>query len=147
MRFVRNVFVALLVVGLLGSLSGCGAPLVTFAELPIHPNLSPLERGENTLADTIATSLESSLAERGAVELKLYRVPDDVIWEELDGFYSESLAESDWKPADELRQESEALTTIGWTRGSLASEQGLMVGYAPDALGEGAFLIVALFSE
>jgi hypothetical protein len=140
------MFAALLVVVLL-ALAGCASKPVTFAEMPVHPAVSPLERGANTLADAMADSLESSLAERGSVELKLYSVPDDVIWEEINSFYTESLADSDWKAADELRQESEAITTTGWMRGSLASEQGLMVGYAPDMLGDGAFLIVALFSE
>lgn len=146
MRFVKPIFAALLV-GLLITLAGCGTPPVTFAELPMHPAASPLERGSNTLADAVATAIESSLAERGTVELKLYNVPDTVIWEEIDGFYAESLSDSDWKVSDELRQESAAINTVGWTRGSLASEQGLVVGYAPDALGQGAFLIVALFSE
>jgi hypothetical protein len=147
MRLIRSIFAALLTVVMLAALAGCGAPPVTFAEIPLHPALLPLERGANTLADTIATSLEKSLAERGSVELKLYSVPDTVIWEEIDGFYTEALADSDWKAADELRQESAAINTAGWTRGGRASEQGLVVGYAPDALGEGAFLIVALFSE
>lgn len=147
MRFVHTVLAALLVVGLLGALAGCGSTPVTFADLPAHPAMTALERGANTMADSLAASLESSLAERGSVELKLYRVPEDVIWEEIDGFFTESLADSDWKPADELRQESSALNTIGWTRGSFASEQGLVVGYGPDLLGDGAFLIVALFSE
>lgn len=147
MRLIPSLLHTLLVAVALLALAGCGAAPVALAELPVHPAAAPLERGSNTLADTIAGSLESSLAERGTVELQLYSVPDDVIWEEIDGFYTESLADSDWRPADELRQESEAITTAGWMRGGLASEQGLMVGYAPDALGDGAFLIVALFSE
>ena len=147
MRFAKSIFAALVMVGLLVSLTGCGKAPVTFAQLPLHPEAVPLERGANTLADTFADSLESSLAERGKVELKLYSVPNTVIWEEIDGFYTESLSDSDWKAADELHHESEAISTTGWSRGSLASEQGLMVGYAPDTLGDGAFLIVALFSE
>jgi hypothetical protein len=147
MRLISSLLNALLVAVFLLALAGCGAPPVTFAELPMHPNVVPLERGANTLADSMAGSLESSLAERGSVELKLYSVPDTVIWEEIDSFYSEALADSDWKVADELRQENEAINTTGWMRGALSGEQGLMVGYAPDMLGEGAFLIVALFSE
>ena len=147
MRLVKSILAALLVVGLLASLSGCGAPPVTYANIPVHPKVTPLERGANTLADTVAKSLEDSLAARGTVELKLYSVPDDVIWEEIDGFYTESLAEGDWKAADELRQETSVISTAGWTRSGLAKEQGLVVGYASDALGDGAFMIVALFSE
>lgn len=147
MRFIRSTFAILFIVGLLTTLAGCGAPPVTYDAIPVPPEATLMERGTNTLADTIATSLESSLAERGTVELQLYSVPNTVIWEEIDGFYSESLVDSDWKPAEELRQENAAINTTGWKRGSLASEQGLMVGYAPDILGDGAFLIVALFSE
>ena len=113
MRFVRTVLAALLIAGLLGALAGCGSAPVTFADLPVHPAVSPLERGANAMADSLAASMESSLAERGSVEIRLYRVPEDVIWEEIDGFFTESLSESDWKPADELRQESAAVIKAG----------------------------------
>lgn len=147
MSLVRSIFAVLTVAVLLAALAGCGAPPATFADIPLHPDATTLERGTNTLADALASSLEGSLGERGKVELKLYSVPDTVLWEEVDSFYAESLSDSDWKAADELRQESAAINITGWTRGSLASEQGLVVGYAPDTLGQGAFLIVALFSE
>jgi hypothetical protein len=146
MRIIKWTLTALLA-ALLVSLAGCSAAAIAFAELPVHPELTPMERGSNSVADAFASSLETSLAERGTVELQLYSVPNNVMWEEIDGFYSEALADSDWKPAAELQQESEAITTTGWMRGSFTSEQGLMVGYAPDMLGDGAFLLVALFSE
>jgi hypothetical protein len=147
MRLVKSIFTALFIAGLFVALAGCGASPATFAKIPLHPDAMPLARGSNTLADSIADALESSLSKGGKVEMKLYSVPNTVIWEEIDGFYTEALSDSDWKAADELRQESAAITTTGWTRGSLASEQGLLVGYAPDVSGDGAFLIVALFSE
>lgn len=147
MRLVRSIVYALTVASLLALLAACGGKPVAFTDLPQHPNAAPLERGVNGMADTLATTLESSLGERGTVELKLYSMPSDIAWEEVDSFYATSLAESDWKAAEELRQEGEMINTVGWTRGSLASEQGLVVGYAPNLLGDGAFLIVALFSE
>ncbi|NJM07370.1 hypothetical protein HC891_16065 [Candidatus Gracilibacteria bacterium] len=146
MQPIRSI-VAVLLAALLLTLVGCGAPPVTFAEVPVHPEMTPMERGSNSIADAFASSLETSLTERGTVELQLYSVPNAVMWEEIDGFYSSALAESDWKLAAELQQESAGINTTGWMRGSFASEQGLMVGYAPDMLGDGAFLIVALFSE
>lgn len=146
MRLVRT-FAMLAVACMLAGLAGCGGSPVTFAELPVHPELAPLERGTNSLADTMADTLEGSMGESVSAELKLYSVPAELSWEELDSFYATSLAEGDWKAADELRQESDALNTVGWTRGSLASEQGLVVGYGPPMLGDDAFLIVMLFSE
>jgi hypothetical protein len=147
MRLIRSMVATLIIVGLLTALAGCSSTPVTMAEIPVLTEASPMATGDNTFADSIASSLESSLSERGTVELHLYSVPNSVSWDTIDSFYTTSLAESDWKAANELRQESEVMNTTGWTRGGLASEQGLMVGYAPDTLGQGAFLIVALFSE
>ena len=147
MRFTKSIFATLIMFGLLLSLSACGSKPVTFADLPAHPDAVPMERGTNSVADTVAASLESSLSERGKVELKLYSMPGTISWEEVDGFYEESLKESDWKAVADLRQESSIINTVGWTRGSFASEQGLVVGYAPNIVDDGAFLIVALFSE
>lgn len=148
MRSIRALFAALFIAGVLVILTGCGGTPATMASIPVHPEAAPLERGSNSLADTFANSLESSLAERGTVELKLYTLSGLISWEEIDGFYTEALSESDWKPAEEMRQESAFINTIGWMRGSLAKEQGLLVGYAPDSVDEErAYLIVALFSE
>lgn len=147
MRPIRSLIAALIVAGLFAALAGCGAEPVAMDAIPVLPEAAPLERGSNALADVVADSLETSLSERGTVELQLYSVPASVSWDAIDSFYTTSLGGSDWAAADELRQESEAISTTGWTRGALASEQGLVVGYAPDTFGQGAFLIVALFSE
>jgi hypothetical protein len=147
MRIIRPLLSALLIAAALAALAGCGAPPMALADIPAPPEAAPLARGENALADTLASSLEGALGQRGTLELKLYSVPASLSWQQVDGFYAEKLAGSDWRPADELRNESAAISTAGWTRGGLASEQGLAVGYAPDALGGGAFMIVALFSE
>ena len=45
----------------------------------MHPDAVPLARGTNTLADSLADSLQSSLAKGGKVELKLYSVPNTVL--------------------------------------------------------------------
>jgi hypothetical protein len=147
MRLVQSILGALLVVSMLVALAGCGAPPMALADIPAPPEAAPLARGENALADTLASSLENALGQRGTLELKLYSVPAGLSWQQVDGFYATALASSDWRPADELRNESAALSTAGWTRGGLTSEQGLAVGYAPDVVGDGAFMIVALFSE
>lgn len=147
MRPIRSLIAALIVAGLFVTLAGCGGSPVAIDAIPVLPEAAPLARGDNALADVVADTLESSLSERGTVELQLYSVPAGVSWDAIDSFYTTSLDGSDWAAADELRQESEAISTTGWTRGAFASEQGLVVGYAPDTLGQGSFLIVALFSE
>lgn len=75
-----------------------------------------------------------------------YTLPADVGWDEIKGFYEEEIKE-DWKAETQLTQESEALKTVDWTRGSLASEQGLAIGYGPALLDKPPFLMIVLFSE
>jgi hypothetical protein len=82
------------------------------------------------------------------VETKPYALPDGASWNDVKGFYSDKLEGTDWKPAAELSDEStEEFKTIGWQRGPASSEQLLVVAYLPDLFGDGATLIVMLFSE
>ena len=147
MRLLHRMGVAFLSALLLVTLAACGGAPVNFADVPTHPQVTPVEPGENSMADTIGATLKDALAERGQVDMKLYAVPSSLSWEQIQAFYADSLSGTDWKTAQELAQDTEVFKTAGWTRGRLASEQGLAVGYAPDLLGGGAFLMVALFSE
>ena len=147
MNFARRMLGGLLAALLLVTLTACRGAPVTFAEIPIPPQVTPLARGENPLADTIGATLEDALRERGTVEMQLYAVPATFSWEQIAAFYADEMAGTDWRAAAELTQDTEAFKTAGYLRGSFASEQGLAVGYAPDLLGKGAFLMVALFSE
>jgi hypothetical protein len=93
--------------------------------------------------------MEKAIADENiTLETKTYALPDDATWGDIKSFYSEKLAGTDWKSADELSDESaEEFKTIGWQRGPASSEQLLVVGYLPDLFGDGATLIVMLFSE
>jgi hypothetical protein len=145
--FARRVSVFLSTLLLL-SLAACGGQPVAFADLPMLPDAAPLEEGTNTIADSVSSSFKESLSgENVGVELKLYAVPAETSWEQIKTFYTDQLAATDWKSDERIAQDSDAFKTVGWTRGGLASEQGLAVGYGPDLLGEGAFLMVALISE
>ena len=65
----------------------------------------------------------------------------------MKGFYGEALGGGDWKAAAELDSSTDTISTAGWQRGSLASEQVLVLGFVPPLLDEGPVLIVSLFSE
>jgi hypothetical protein len=71
----------------------------------------------------------------------------EISWDDIKTYYNRELAGTDWTVEDELTTESEVISTIGWGRGSGSSEQALIVGHVVDVLGEGAFMIIGLFSE
>lgn len=148
MRLHTRIMGIILTILVLFSITGCGGQPVAFADLPVHPDAQPLQAGQNTLADSVANSFTQSVSsEKVKVDLQLYAIPEGTSWDQIKSFYADKLGGTDWKAASELNQDSEAFKTVGWTRGGFAGEQGLAIGYGPDLLGEGAFLMVALISE
>lgn len=125
---------------------GGGEP-ATMASLPAFPEATELQPGENAMADTVAESLKSSVGGNLRSEVKLYSLPAAATWDEVRAFYADALQGGDWQASAELDSSTEAINTAGWQRGSLSSEQVLILGYMPPLLGGGPVLIVSLFSE
>lgn len=148
MKLFHRLAVSFIVLALTALLAACGGEPVTFADLPIPPEARPLEAGANPLADQMAASLTDSLSSVSSnTEITIYSLPATTSWEQLKGFYTEQLADTDWRSEPELSQESETLSMVFWGRGSFASEQGLAVAYVPPLLGDEPLLMVALVSE
>jgi hypothetical protein len=140
--YLRGIVLLLLV-----ALAACGGEPVTFAQLPLHPQATPLEPGSHPMADTVADGFRQALSGGNVtMDVQLYSLPADASWETVRSFYETQVA-GDWKTEPALAQDTEFFKTIGWSRGSFASEQGLAVGYGPPLLGSPPFLMVALFSE
>lgn len=146
-KWFRPIVLMLLSVMVMVALAACGGEPVTMSSIPVFPNTTPLQAGQNSMADTLAGTLESMVGDQLSSEINLYAVPATTTWAEVQDFYTTQLADTDWKAAEELTQETSAINIMGWSRGGLASEQVLVVGHSPDLLGNGAFLIVGLFSE
>lgn len=147
---VLRTLVRLFLVALIGLIvAGCGGgEPVTMEAVPVPPDAQPLSSGQNSMADLVAESFEQALTgENVTVEVNLYTLPADASWEGIKSYYDEQLAGTDWEAAPELNQDSEALKVTGWTRGGLASEQGLAIGYGPALLDNEPFIMVALISE
>jgi hypothetical protein len=138
----------LAVLGMLLVLAGCGGGSpATFESVPRFPDSSELEAGSNQMADMMIDTMNSSIGDKATAVTKAYTIPGDADWEAIKQFYTDQLASTDWKPASDMDAESEVLNVVGWQRGSLASEQVLMVGYMPALLGNEPVLLVSLFSE
>jgi hypothetical protein len=129
-------------------LLACGTEPVTMSDVPVYPGAELMASGQNQMADELAGIIRNSAGGEGVgVEINLYSLPVEISWDDIKTYYNRELAGTDWTVEDELTTESEVISTIGWGRGSGASEQALIVGHVVDVLGEGAFMIIGLFSE
>ena len=148
MKAMRTLAVTTLFALLLPFLAACGGgEPATMASIPTFPTATELQTGQNPMADTLAETMKSAISGNLKSDVKLYELPADATWDQVKSFYSEALGSGDWKAATELDTSNEALSTTGWKRGSLASEQVLMVGFMPALLGGAPVMIVSLFSE
>ncbi len=148
MKTLKLISAAILLSLLLLSLAACGAPAVTMTDVPLFPGATLLEKGQNEIADAAADGLKQSVsAENVTADVLMYALPDGTSWDDVTKFYNDKLSSSDWKTSTEIAQDTEFFKVVGWTRGSLNSEQALGVGFGPEMLGNKPFLMVALMSE
>ena len=126
------------------ALAACGAEPLTLADIPAYPAASALAPGQNPLADSLAETMRSSSGGPD-VEVAAYALPADAALEQVEQHYDGALPGAGWAPAAELATSNESFRTRGWRRGSGPSEQVLMIGYLPPALGDPPALIVSLF--
>ena len=126
-------------------LVACGAPPVAMSDIPTLPDVKPLEKGQNVVADAASDALAQSLdGQKFKSDVKLYALPADTKWDGVKSFYTGKLDEN-WKASPELSNETAAFSTLGWTRGS---SQALVVGYGPDPLGgDTPFLMIMLATK
>jgi hypothetical protein len=131
----------------LAALACGGSDPVTMEEITAYPGVSEIEDG-NIVAETLAESIrESAGSEAIDVEIRMYNLPEGTTWEDVRLFYTTETGTGDWSDAADLTQETEFVSTMGWTRGGLMSPQAFVVAYSIDPLGGPPILIQMLFSE
>jgi len=131
----------------LAALACGGAEPVTMGEIAVYPGAAPIEDG-NLVAESLAESIRESAGEEAVdVEVRMYTLPEGTGWEDVKLFYTTETGTGDWSGADDLTQETDFVSTIGWSRGGLMNPQAFVVAYSLDPLGGPPFLIQMLFSE
>jgi hypothetical protein len=144
---ILTVSLNILILSLALACIGGGTP-VAISDIPVYAGATATKAGDDPLVDMVVESMkEATSGEDITMETKTYALPDDATWDDVKNFYTDKLAGSDWKPADELTDESEEFKTIGWQRGPSYKEQLLIIAYLPDILGEGATMVIMLFTE
>jgi hypothetical protein len=140
------VLKGLLVLCLFVTLAACGGTPVRLDQVPVPSNAK-----ESTANDPIVTSMQDSMKQSlgnkvSKFEVKTYAMPKDSDWATIKSFYTDQL-KADWKAEDAIALETDMVSMKGWTRGALASEQALIVGYIPDPTTGEPTLMVMLASE
>lgn len=143
----KTLLKVLFVLFLTATLSACGGEPLTFDQVPV-----PSDAQESTTTDPIITTMQDSMKQSmgdkvSKFESKTYTMPPSTEWTTIKGFYSDTLRSGDWKAEDQLAIDTDIMKIQGWTRGSFASEQALIVGYYPSLLGDESYLMVMLASE
>jgi len=149
-RYNRVAVSLFAVVVLVWALACTGSEPVTMADIPVYPDATLIESGDDPIVDMLVAAMEEGMAESGEdvnVEFKTYGLGSGVSWDDIKSFYEDELAGTDWETDPELSEDSAELGMVGWLRGSGASEQGLLVAYVADIFGDGATLLIVLVSE
>jgi hypothetical protein len=150
----KRTFVFLLgTLVLLGALAcgGSAARPVAMGDVPTYAGARPVELGENPIIEAIVEGLEDStgeIAAGGSVETRLYALPAGTTWAAVKGFYEAEMAGTDMELEAQFAEESDPFYSMGWTRGSGASEQAFLVIYVSDVLEDGSpLMVLMLLSE
>ena len=148
MKTPKASFFVLLLIVLALIVAACGGESVPFEDVPIYEGATAIEPGQNEFADLIANLMsDASTTEEATADIELYIAPEGTTWDDIQAFYDGQLSDTDWEPDASLSQSNEAVSMTGWTRGSGANEQALLVGHTVDPLGADAFIIVVLLTE
>jgi hypothetical protein len=128
----------------------CGgtATPVSMGDIPVYPGATSAEAGEGTLVGIVIDTMEETAGTEDInLESKVYALPADATWSDVKSFYTDEIADTDWKATEEFAQETEGFSSIGWERGSGANEQVLVIALVTDPLEGGTFVIIMLFSS
>ncbi len=144
----KKIQLLLPLLALLLSASACGGSPITFADIPLYTGAAEIQTGDSTMGDVLAETIAEAAGGEGIeADVRAYTLPASTTWDQVKAFYESEISGDDWMQEGDLTVESEAFTTIGWTRGSLNSEQALIAGYALDPFDNTIVLILGLFSE
>lgn len=98
--FTRRILPLLLVVL---ALTACGAKPVTIADLPVYPNATALNPGDDPVADTLVQNMaqdaqiRTSVGVGGSIEQKAFSVPADASWDAVNKFFTDELTGNGWE--------------------------------------------------
>jgi hypothetical protein len=140
-----SFFLAVLI---LFSAAACGTQPVTVGDLPAYPGATPLEPGQNTVADSVVSAMQQSAEQQSLnAQFRLFSLPAGTTWDDVKNFYTTEMTGRGWKPESAMDVTGGAFQATGWSLGTGDSQQALVLGYVPDVGAQGAFATLAIFSK
>lgn len=145
---VRKIWLLVVLLAFSLALAGCKSfTPITIEQVPVYPDAVLVEPG-NVMAETIAGAIrENADTEAVDVEIRMYTLPPETPWEAVLAYYQTEIDTEQWQQTEDLKNESDYVNTVGWTRGGLSGEQAFLVGHSIDPLGGAPFLILMLFTN
>ena len=105
---------------------------VAMSDLPVYPDATVLQPGDNPVADTLANNIElnAQLSVGGSVEQVAHQMPAGTTWEQAKAYYGGQLEDDGWKSGldvpfgdlvgdalDAVNQAVEQTQTAIWSKG------------------------------
>ena len=126
---------------------GGGSP-VTLDDIPVYPGASVMQPGQNEMADILSQTISETASSEGVnSDVVLFELPSGTSFQDVAAFFEGALSDTDSDGDASLYEETEFFSSAGWTRGSLASEQVLILGYSEDPFDGITFYMIGIFSE
>lgn len=102
MKSRSTLAITLLFIFAAAILSACGSKAVEISDLPVFPNATALQPGDDPIADTLANNAEQDAALRGnigiggSVKQQAYRLPEGTSWDDVKSFFNGELDSAGW---------------------------------------------------
>ena len=145
MKLFNRMFAVVLIALAMLSIAACGgaAAPATLGDIPVYPNATALQPGQNPMADTLAKNVQQAGAMGAKLDQKIFTLPKDASWDQIKGFYSDKLTGAGWSAANLPIPDNDMFKMTLWTRGS----QNLTVGQLTEPISKDSFLLFSLSSQ
>jgi hypothetical protein len=131
----------LLLVGCSNTNLSVDRQLDDLSQIPVPAGFMVYEGPEETTFDTLILATKQAYESQPKnLETQYYWMSETVKWEEVERFYEDAFANSDWSAA------GMAFNTVSWTRNGNGEQQVLVISAVPLTSSEGHILVIILVS-
>src|SRR5690349_9393593 len=117
MKQAYRIHAVILVVLATLSLAACGgSPPAQLSDVPVYPNATQLQPGQNPMADSLAKNVQQAGAMGAKLDQKIFTLPDDVSWDQVKSFYTDKLTAAGWSAMSLPIPDNDMFKMTLWTR-------------------------------
>lgn len=138
----RYVSILMTVFGILAVASACAS---CSHDIPIYPGATRIDAADDPIASALVESMEEVAVKDVSIDAnsRVYALPSGSTWQDVMGFYTVEMKDTDWKPVADLAIDAGNYHMIGWARPG----QALSVVYAPRGASSPPLMLIMLATE